>query len=78
MGAHFGSEADTSVARPELLRRVTAINLSADGKHAFPGDAGYRSLQRLTVWEVDGRVVARLSLAELTPHAKYLYSDGRA
>jgi len=79
MGAQIGPrDVHFGVARPDLLRQVTGISPDAVGKHAFLKDAGYKSVQRLVLEEVNGGILAGLWLGELKSHAKYLYSNHRA
>jgi hypothetical protein len=81
MGAEFGATRygdPDDVRRPELLRQVTGISPEAAGMHVLLRRAGYRSVQRLVLLEVNGGIRAALWPGELKPHAKYLYSDHRA
>lgn len=79
MGAQIGPrDVHFGVARPDLLRQVTGISPDAVGKHAFLKDAGYKSVQRLVLEDVNGGILAGLWPGELKPHAKYLYSNHRA
>ena len=81
MGAQIGARDDVhvyDVPPPGLLRRVTGISVEAEGKHAFLEDAGYKTVQRLSLFDVGGAVLAGLSPGELKPHALRLYSDHRA
>jgi hypothetical protein len=62
MGAQLGARDDVhvhdvhvyDVPPPGLLRQVTGISVEAEGKHAFLEDAGYKTVQRLSLFDVGG------------------------
>ena len=65
--------------RPELLREISGIEPEPIGTNVRLDDnAGVRSIQRLTLADIGGGVVAELCPAELFPQARYLYAEGRS
>jgi hypothetical protein len=81
MGAQIGPRDDVSIYEVPptgLLQQITGISVEAEGKHAFLEDAGYKTVQRLTILGVSGGVLAHLFPGELKALAQHLYSDHRA
>ena len=81
MGARIGPRQDEhlyDVPNVDLAQRVTGIEPERVSGHPFLKDAGFRSLQRLVLADVNGGIVVGLLPGELTANARFLYSDGRA
>lgn len=63
--------------RPGLLTLITGAKPEQQGTHVLLEPFGIRSIQRLLVSDMGGRVVVAAWPAELKPQAEYLYCDGR-
>jgi hypothetical protein len=81
MGAQIGPIHDEHLYEfpsRDLIQRVTGIRPESASGHVFLKDAGFKSIQRLVLADVNGGVVAGLWPGELMADAQFLYTDHRA
>ena len=64
--------------RPHMLQELSGISPVAKGTHVLLDEHGIRSIQRLALADIGGRIVLGLWPAELKPQAEYAYKLGRA